>query len=151
MDGLATIHPPFSGFPGVILVLLFALELLYFRKFVCESSTKSIATFLIIALCVISPFTYFSGYFGSEYASRSFEVSQEVIKEHQFYALLYLFSLFPLAILFYLRFLKPNLALYYRIFLIASLVLVLLTARLGGALVFEHGAGVEVNTKQATD
>ena len=147
MGSLATIHPPFSGFPGVILVLLLGLELIFLAKLIEVEKAKSIATFLVIALCIISPFTYFSGYFGSEYASRSFEVSQDVIKQHQFYALLFLFSLFPLSIMFYLRLIKAEYAFYYRFFLLVSLALVLITANMGGVLVFEHGAGVQLITK----
>lgn len=137
-------HPPLSAFPLVILTLIVLLEIfLVFRNI---EKVRSLSTLLLCFLAVISPLTYFSGYWGVDFANRSFEISQDLIEGHQMLAHLYLFFLVAtLALAFAAlkaEFSKKAFLVAYRIFLVLTYLIIVLTSAKGGELVFEHGAGV---------
>ena len=145
-------HPPLSSFPFVLIVLLLIIELLSLNSADADR-WNGVTRFLVFALCAALPLTYFSGYFGADFAHRQFEVPDEAILKHQLWAKLSLLSGAVPVLLFFLadcsRSERPGLARRLRaVFRLSLLVLALFLARvsfLGGELVFSHGAGVEVH------
>ena len=141
------IHPPLSAFPVTIVVLLVIAEAaqLTSRSF----QPRHVSTFLLVVLALFFPITYLSGYIGAEYAldpSATFSVSAEQIDLHRNLAQLSLFSLVPLLLLGYLRYLGDScgqsIKWLYRASVLVYALLVCATGYLGGQLVFTHGAGV---------
>ena len=142
-------HPPLSGVPSTLLCLIVGAELLsYFWK---QDSCRSFARTLLYVLCVAAPITYYSGYFGSDFASQSFSVPEDAISEHQAYAQFFLISLVPCLVLqLAARDAEDSLKKYLRGLYLALLVLSfsigMLVSFKGGELVFRHGAGVQLQT-----
>ena len=140
-------HPPLSGFPLVILSLIFLTELLQLYK---PSDVRTLfVDGLLVALAIFSPLTYFSGYIGVEYISDLSNVGSEYIENHQLIAKLFLLTLIPLLLL---RILSKKesakrelLKKCYFVFLIVSFALVCCASFKGGELVFKHGAGVQLS------
>lgn len=140
-------HPPLSSVPAVLMTIVVAAELLsLIGTKLPRDKIKYFSFIVLIIACCLSPLTYFSGYYASEYASQSFQIKQEIIVNHQIYAQLYLLSIFPLMLFAYLQIKEPQKkALYYLfcLFLVLSYSLLITTSYKGGDLVFEHGAGVK--------
>lgn len=139
-------HPPLTGVPGTLLLLILGAECLSFFWKARES--RRFAATLLYVLCIAAPLTYYSGYYAAEQASLSFEVPEEKIAEHQAYAKFFLISLIPCLTLLLLERSqeKSSIAIrcFYLLFLSLSVVLGFLVSTHGGALVFDYGAGVEL-------
>ena len=133
-------HPPLTAFPFVIFTLLFIVEVLNLIS--KKEAYNSISLFLVFALIVFSPITYYSGFWGADFASKDLV---EQIDNHQSYARFFLISLVPFVLVYFLKRQavdNSGLRLIYYIFLLLSFTLVVYTSLLGGSLVFDHGAGV---------
>ena len=146
-------HPALSGAPiGILLIILISEGLGLFSK--TPESYRRVSYFAVVCLVILSPFTYFTGYFAASDASQSFTVSQELIAEHQSFAKLFLLSLVPLFMFSVLRPKEVKLGtlntLFY-LFLLTSAAMVVLTSSHGGDLVFEHGAGVKAGGNAVKD
>jgi len=141
-------HPPLSGFPFVILALIALTELL--RLFSNREILNSAAKYLAILLVVISPITYYSGYWGVDYANQTFNVAEEFINRHQAFAQGFLLTLVPFAVCSFLHhsnLQSKKLRTLYLASLLVSLGVVAITSFKGGELVFSHGAGVNTEPK----
>lgn len=142
-------HPPLSSFPFVLVCVLAVSELALIIKKNNHTSAK-VTLFTIIFLAVITPLTYYSGFWGLDYAEQSFQIPSHLIETHQSYARLFLILLIPLCLIYALR--KSNfeskiLTFLYRAFLLISLLHISYVSFLGGELVFSHGAGVKIENK----
>ncbi len=144
-------HPPLSSFPFVLLVLLLIVEIVALigkRRELCDT----VARFLLLVVCIALPLTYFSGYFGADFANRQFVVPDEAILKHQLWAKLSLLSgLLPVLIFFLSQHaaaerpaLAAKLRWAYRLLIAVLCLFLARTSFLGGELVFTHGAGVSV-------
>ncbi len=139
-------HPPLTGVPATLLLLILAAEgLSFFWK---AKEARSFATILLYVLCLLAPLTYYTGYFAAEHASRGFSVPEEKIAEHQAYAKFFLISLVPCLTLSILQRSREEesriIRALYLIFVLLSAGLCLLVSSHGGALVFDFGAGVKL-------
>ena len=126
---MINLHPPLTGFPGVLVALLLVNE------FVCRGDER-IKRFLLICAALFIPCTYLSGYVGVEFAEG---IDPAVIKAHQGYAKFVLVLLVPLIVCGLL----PRVRTAYLVLLPIVFGVVLYTSLLGGNLVFGHGAGVK--------
>ncbi len=137
-------HPPLTAFPLVLTTLVVVAECA--SRWWKRDAARRFASVLLRILCAIAPVTYYSGYWGAEYANQTFQVSDDIIAWHQALAKFYLMSLIPcLALSIAIGSeseSKPWLRLLYLASLLLSFALVLLTGAQGGDLVFMHGAGV---------
>ncbi len=137
------LHPPLTGFPFVLLSCVMALELS--AAILKKEELGRMARFLLGVACLVTPLTFFSGYFAAEYASQTFQVAQDRIAEHQAAGKLLLLSLIPTFVFSSLRKSQASPRVVQCLFFVSlscSLYLVLLTSSRGGDLVFRHGAGV---------
>ena len=139
-------HPPLSAFPAVLLTLTIGLELYSVLKKSEYFSLLARRAFYLV--CVISPLTYYTGYWGSDFANQSFSVPEDDIMFHQTIAEALLMSL-ALTLICSLASKhaehgKNVVNGFYRLFLFTSYCIVLYTSFLGGHLVFSHGAGVDL-------
>ena len=139
-------HPPLTGFPWVILVLVIGAEL--GARLMKSAELQGFAVKLLVVLAIFSPVTYLSGYLGLKHADRGFSVPVDAIESHQLVAKLFLLSLFPTVVLSVVRTggRSKNRIIHfaYYAFLLCSFSLVIWTSKKGGDLVFEHGAGVKI-------
>ncbi len=142
-------HPPLTGVPITLVTLALGAECVSF--FWRKNECRTFAATLVRILCVLALLTYYSGYFGAEQASLSFEVPKDRISEHQAYAKFFLISLIPcLSFSFLERNQEMNAGWFrpaYLFFLLLSAVLCILVSSHGGALVFDFGAGVDLLTQ----
>ena len=144
-------HPPLSGFPIVLVCTLALLEAIRARS-KNPADWQRTLSFVVLLLMTFVPLTYFSGYFGADYAHSQFTVPDEAILQHQLWAKCALFISIGMTLIYVLAFVaekeKPHVAKLllrvYRIFLICLLAVLIRTGFLGGNLVFSHGAGVHV-------
>lgn len=144
-------HPPLSGFPIVLVCILALLEGIRLRS-KNPAEWQRTLSFVILLLMTFVPLTYFSGYFGADYAHSQFKVPDEAILQHQLWAKSALFVSIGMTLIYVLAYVaepeKPAVAKQllslYRFFLICLLVTLIRTGFLGGNLVFSHGAGVHV-------
>ncbi len=140
-------HPPLSAFPAVILTLIVFFELV--SIFQHDPFYRRAVRLLLCILIIISPLTYFSGYFGAEAALAIREIPQKIIERHQLTAKIYLFALIPCVIAHFAEdeCKSPRSRKYttwfFRICLLLAYAIILLTSFRGGELVFTHGAGVK--------
>ena len=145
-------HPPLSGFPFVLVFLLTALELraLFLKGDDLKVwNDRTVGVLLSFSLVMI-PLTYFSGYFGADFANARFEVPEELILQHQLWGKSALFLMIGCGVAFALYSAAPQhkagarkgLRLLYRIGIFSLVALLARASYLGGQLVFEHGAGV---------
>lgn len=147
-------HPPLSGVPSTLLCLIVGAELLsYFWQ---RDACRSFARTLLYILCIATPITYYSGYFGSDYASQSFSVPEDAIGEHQAYAQFFLISLVPCLVLqLAARDAEDSLKKYlrglYLALLFLSFAIGLLVSFKGGELVFRHAAGVRLQNPETSE
>ena len=138
-------HPPLASFPFALLTLVLIFELLSLR-FKTEELRRA-SGFILLALIIIAPMTFFSGYFAADDASKSFQIPLEAIEEHRSFGKLFLLSLFPVALgklTAELRHDKKAFRLGYLICLVVSLVLAASASYHGGKLVFIYGAAVNL-------
>lgn len=144
---MGDVHPPLTSFPIVLITLTLAAELAALRR--PEEIYRRLGFLLLALLAILAPLTYYSGFWASESASRSFSVPQEAIAYHQSYALLFLGSVYVTLLLRWLSDVavhgKRLFTALYLLSLLASVALVLLTGAGGGKLVFTYGAGVQLN------
>jgi len=143
-------HPPLSGFPFVLVVLLALSELCAVFGTNGDTRRKNSA-FLLICAAIFIPLTYYSGYFGADFASNTFVVPEDAMLEHQLWAKAALFLFLGSALVFALTRavdqnnpgLRQKLSLVYRLLLIILLAVLARASFLGGELVFSHGAGLK--------
>ena len=147
-------HPPLTGAPGTLLVLACASELLY-SALTCKQHPaarhfRTSSTVFVIAAVLLVPLTYYSGYWGAEAASQTFQISDELVGTHQAWGKFALISCFPSMVLFGLERFGNNapnwLRPVYLGLLAVSTALVLYTSYQGGELVFRHGAAVSAQS-----
>ena len=143
-------HPPLTGFPVSVAVLVCIAEI--GKHFGKKKELNIVCNFLTLSALVIFPLTYYSGYWGAEYVSTNFD--QKLIASHQALAKFFLFTCIPYCILraaltfehFLLGMMTNSAKKFIEIaltcFALAILVLALYTSHLGGDLVFEHSAGI---------
>ena len=138
-------HPPLTGAPPTLLAISTIAEVLsHVLPDNKAEHCRRVSTYLSILAAVISPITYYTGYWGAEYANQSFKVSEDLVANHQAWAKLLLLTLPAMLLFLYLSRSQQKLA--FRLLYLGSLTLatslVLYTSLLGGQLVFSHGAGV---------
>ena len=139
-------HPVLSSFPGVGFTTALVLEIgrMVLPKRV---SASMVGVGLVVAVLGVVG-AYFSGTFEAGAASQSFKVADEVIAWHHTWGRMLLFAALPTLGLFwiaeYAQFYRLAFKWAFRLMLLASVTLCVVTAHLGGELVFEHGAGVSV-------
>ncbi len=141
-------HPPLTGFPAVILVLLATVE--FFRLARGRAGLDTTSDLLLLALVLITPLTFLSGYLGAAGADRTFSVPPAAIELHRSSGRLLVILLVPTAVsALLLRAAKKaggtepaGVRRLYLFLLILALASCLWTGYLGGELVFGHGAGV---------
>ena len=144
LEIFAELHPPLVSFPFVLLFVALVLELcILVRKHIV--SQYLIFSFLIVAL-VLALVSYFSGHEASKLVNQTFQIDDSLVGRHFLFAKLSLFALVPTVIFKYIsiaaEFNRSVFKAVYILFLLASLSLVVFTGKLGGELVFDHGAGV---------
>lgn len=145
-------HPPLAHAPLLICSLLlveFALE--KSRRWTSIEIHPSFSNYLVIVLCLVSPLTYYSGYWGADFANAAFKIPEEAILYHQSIAQFFLISLIPIALFAVLRRQNPSMftSLGYFLFLLMGFSIVLFGSRQGGKLVYEHGAAVNIKAVEA--
>lgn len=145
-------HPPMSAFPVVLASLVAGTEILsYFWNSESENLRKFAKLVLAISF-IVSPLTYYSGYWGAEVASQSFHVSDELISYHQMFAKLYLVALVTCGLFALLELFDPekrkSIKLAFSAVVVVNLLAAILVSRQGGILVFKHGAGVSLPKDQ---
>lgn len=139
---MTLIHPPLTAFPSALLTCAVVCELA--SLLLGSSAWRSRSSLFLYAACAAVPFTYISGYIGSEYANQSFEVPDTAISDHQSAALIFCLVLY-LTLLFdgLLRASSQRfLAALRAAGLMSSFLLCVWTSYQGGQLVFVHGAAV---------
>ncbi len=132
-------HPPLTGVPFALVLLLGVNELFYKR-----SARRATRIFLLWCLLGGSIVTCLTGYWGADFAH---DLPPGLIGTHQAYAWLFLLSLCPLilfGLLDHLRSGNKVLTVAFYLCLATALGVVIKVGSLGGELVFEHGAGVSV-------
>jgi len=143
---LAYLHPPIVAFPLVLTWTVLVLELVNLKK--KSSEYSKICLGLLGGAVALAFVAYQTGHLASQFASQSFVVPEEEIGEHFLWAKIFLFTLIGALILKATsHFAKFNVQFWrglYLAVLIVSASLVTNVGRLGGDLVFEHGAGVSV-------
>lgn len=144
-------HPPLSGFPPVIAVVLLLFEIARLRFKSLDASAARV--FLNVLLIVFTAVTYFSGFFGRDAADvdgSAVAVHEAAIAAHEGFARLALILCSTQILFLLMRELTVNksgsskrvaagLYLFNTVLLAA---LLLYTALLGGVLVFDLGLGV---------
>ena len=151
-------HPPLTGFPITISVLICIAEI--GKHLGRKNEFNIVCNFLTLAALVIFPLTYYSGYWGAEFVDKNF--NQKLIASHQALAKFFLFTCIPYcmlrAALAFEKFLlgmisnsvKELLETSLTCLSLAILALVIYTSYLGGNLVFEHAAAVTVRSQIST-
>jgi len=139
-------HPPLTAFPLALFTVVVVLEgvSLFYKSEQLRMAIK--VNVLFAGLAVVCAF--YSGYWGNEYASQTFEVSADLISQHHVAGRLLLFCSVPcvgLCFIWEKAKHRPDLfrGAYYG-FLSVCFFLVLYTGYLGAGLVFDHGAGVMI-------
>jgi hypothetical protein len=144
------LHLPFTGFPLALLTVSLIGEL---YSILIQRSHSSRPVFVIYFPRVVlyvaaaaSFVTYFSGYLGAADTNHSFIVGIEPIELHRTTGRLFLFVLVAAVLVSAADQAATKhrqvVLLTYRVLLVISYCFCLWTSRLGGALVFEHGAAV---------
>lgn len=140
----AKLHPPTVAFPFVLTWVVLVLEVVNFRMKSSEYSKMCLG--LLGASVVLAFLAYQTGHQAGQLASRSFLVPEEEIGIHFLWAKIFLFTIIGAFILkLTAYFAKFNIKFWralYLLVLIAATCLVTNVGRLGGKLVFDHGAGV---------
>ena len=142
---MTLLHPPLTGFPFVLLSCAVVSELCFL--ILGTDFWKRNARVFFYTACIAAPFTYLTGYIGSEYANQSFEVPDEVIASHQSAALIFVLALYTTLLLDALARVSSNrmLDLLKRAGLLTAFILCIWTSYQGGQLVFSHGAAVSIS------
>ena len=134
-------HPPIVMFAPSLGCVCIVLRLIhYFRK---ELVTEKLQFLFITLFFIATTASYYSGYFGAEFASK---LAPETIKTHQGYGKFSLILLLPTYFFGALSLLNEQqnraVALIYDLFLLLVTALLIYSSHLGGKIVFEHGGGV---------
>ena len=153
MSGSWQLHPILSSFPSVGFVIAFVLEI--FRTVMPKrANSGSLVAMIGLGLAVAVLGTagaYFSGTSAAESASQSFTVPDAVIAWHHTWGRMLLFAALPTMALFFIaeraQFYRSAFCWGFRVMLVVCVGLCVVTAHLGGELVFEHGAGVSVGAE----
>lgn len=131
-------HPPLAMFPPVLGLTIFALECAEFKfPGILKQELRGA---LVIIFSVMTIATYYSGFWGVEFAER---IPAEIIKNHQGFARFSALLTLPICLLglLYDR-TKRWISYSYLCLLGVMAALLLYTAHLGGEVVFIHGGGV---------
>lgn len=134
------LHPPFSAFPLVIILLIAIIETI--NAFKPLLSNDKLSLYLTYSLFVFTFLTYISGHFAALTAHQSFQVPEQKIAFHQLMGKASLFSEISLIVFNHLKNDKLILKLFYYAILFITAILIMSTSYLGGELVFKFGAGV---------
>jgi uncharacterized membrane protein len=144
---IPNLHPPLTAFPVALLVLLMAAEIAELFGVGVHQARR----FMLAALVLTVPLTYFSGTYGSAAFSDAPVIVNEAIGGHQRSAKMLILSLVPTVLFGFARGYFPpkerGVRIAYWISLSTALVLVLYCSSLGGTLVFEYGVGVRAETR----
>ncbi len=137
-------HPPLSGFPFTLTTIAVVITII--APFTNNSiSLRNFGGKIFLLACIITPITYFSGYWGLDHAEKSFKISAELIEEHQNVAQLSLFFYIITLLFYFLSMALPEkklISTLYTLLLLLTFGCTALTSFKGGELVFTHGAGV---------
>ena len=146
------LHPPLAAFPIALIVVVVLLEVVQFLWPRLNLHLTIRVNLILAALGTAAAF--FSGYQASELANQTFTIADDLIAEHHRWGRLLLFIVVPCAMLQILgsiaQYGKCWFRVAYYLFLLACMVLVLVTGWLGGGLVFEHGAGVRAQVPESS-
>ena len=135
-------HPLLSSFPFVICLIIFITEIV---NFYCNDSYKKTTLYLLILFFIFTIITFISGYIGAEYANLSFKVPLELIEKHELYARIFILSLIPIVLFYYLLTSSDKIYLKTRIaFSLLLLLIISFVSYHGAQLVYSYGAGVEL-------
>lgn len=145
------VHPALSGFPPVIVCLLVLVELFCFAGLADEAHLAVIRRFLLSALLIALPFTYFSGWWAADEVDTNVATLASAVGRHQLFAKAFSLSLVLPVLAFVLErssapenaVSRARLRALYVVGLLLSFFLIVCTGALGGELVFEHGVGRE--------
>jgi uncharacterized membrane protein len=106
-----------------------------------------VVTFALLLFGLVTVLTFFSGYHGLTFAHRCTAVDEAALVAHQVWGRAVLFLAIPMVLLGIVRFHAKHGAIFlvflYRLLLVVTTVSLVATAHGGGALVFDHGAGVK--------
>jgi uncharacterized membrane protein len=143
---LADLHPPLVAFPLVLTWTVLIIELINLKLKSAEYSKLCLGLLVVAAALTFA--AYQTGHQAGQLASRSFVVPEAEIGHHFLWAKIFLFTLIGALILkatyYFAKFNVQFWRVLYLIVLIVSAGLVTNVGRLGGDLVFEHGAGVSL-------
>lgn len=143
-------HPPFTGFPITICLLICIAEIT--KHLFKKNEMNTVCNYLTVMGLILFPITYYSGYWGAEYVEKNFD--PKLIASHQALAKFFLFTCIPYCLLrsmlAFEKYLLGMISDYAKEMIgtsltclsLAILALVMYTSYLGGNLVFQHGAGV---------
>jgi uncharacterized membrane protein len=141
---MVQIHPILSGVPASFLFFLIVSEILPFTRF--QPFATTVRWIAVIALASGCSLAFISGYQASYLAGDISEQANEVLSQHHtFGKLLFINSLLLLTALVLGRVATRGKVWVQRLYYFSALLevfLLILTGRLGGALVFEHAVGV---------
>ena len=142
-------HPILSSFPSVGFVTAALLEI--GRMIVPRRINSSMVGVGLVVAVIGTVAAYFSGTVAATTASHTFSVPDEVIALHYTWGRMLLFAALPTLGLFWIaeraQFYREAFKWAYRVMLLGCLGVCVVAAHLGGELVFEHGAGVAVESK----
>ena len=142
------IHNALSSLPLAFIGLTAFLVIVDLFGWQRDHIRFSIKISLLCSLAAVIA-SFYTGYEASEQANKFFEVSDDVIAHHHSYGRLLLFLIIPTVGMYWVAHYATHLKLLFKalffVLLIACCYLVLVTGKLGGELVFVHGAGVKGN------
>lgn len=140
----ASLHPPLVSFPFVLTLVVLFLDLFeYFKR---DDRFARVSLWLLNINAILTFIAYQSGHQASQFASQTFVVLDHVIGIHFFWAKIFLFVIIG-AVLFkwaavFARFNKSIWQTISLVTLVVAAGLIVYVGKLGGNLVFDHGAGV---------
>lgn len=141
-------HPPLTAFPISLILLSCLIDI--FSSILNKPDLRTFSERLFYLACLLTPLTYYSGYWGLEFVDASKNVPKELLESHQASALMALICLLVSLLLLSLsKTAEKNqlpqarpIRLGYSLFLAFTCAAIVWTGYLGGTLVFEYGAGV---------
>lgn len=137
-------HPPFSGVPFGLALLIVFLEVINLR--VKSPKINSAIDINLIALAIFVIISFITGYQAADDVNVTFSVHPEIIEQHFSMARIALIlSLLTVGLRFIAKVATINpkwWQLCYYILLISLFGCIIRTGIMGGELVFKHGAGV---------
>jgi uncharacterized membrane protein len=147
----ASLHPPLTSFPFVLLWVVVAFDL---SEYLFKKDFYKFSVLFSVVSLVAAFVAYQSGHQASQHASVSFQVADEIIGEHFLWAKISLFTLVTTVIFkvvgLFAKFNQNVFKLMAAALALATALIITWVGHLGGTLVFEHGAGVRASPPIAT-